>query len=351
MQRVCLEYLPEFQAWGVKKEVIAKLAAKGQVAEIVFPKLEEIEKAKAKYPELKDFNYNPKATAPTAGFLLGQDKADDGTEYYSISNAYAQAMANTGAKIRFLDYENPEKQMVGCHGAVLPGGVFDSPRKFETDPADDLDELLKAGALSFDWRGGASTPGKRYEAYRSVIRHIDKTKKPMLGICAGAQMVAALLGGWHMYGHTANMKWVSSFEAITHKKKGYRHTLYLKSGSPFYQALNLQKDVKQVLMNTRHVACLVPEVEQKTLQLMTKKSPRVELEVFATTKDGVPEILGNLARSILLVQGHPEDYAKVGRDGKPNFYQNIYNWMASQATAYQKQQWRRMAKQLGRAKG
>ena len=269
MQRVYLEYLPEFKSWGIKKEVIAQLKEQGQVAEIVLPKIEDIAKVTDKHPELADFYYSPKASAPTLGFLLGQDKADDGTEYYSISNEYAQAMANTGAKIRFLDYENPDKQMVGCHGAVLPGGAFDSPRKFETDPADNLDELLKAGALSFDWKGGNSTPGKRYEAYRSVIRHIDKTKKPLLGICAGAQMGAALLGGWHMYGHTANMKWVSSFEAITHKKKGYRHTLYLKSGSPLYKALGVKDNVKQVLMNTRHVACLVPEAERPRFFLDT----------------------------------------------------------------------------------
>ena len=359
MQRVCLEYLPAFQAWGVKKEVIAKLAAKGQVAEIVFPKLEEIEKAKAKYPELKDFNYNPKASAPTAGFLLGQDKADDGTEYYSISNAYARAQANTGTKIRFLDYENPAKQIVGCHEAVLPGGVFDSPSDFELDSSHRLLGRLGAAARNLillprhaGKRFSTDKLGKRYTAYRRVLDYVYKTGIPMLGICAGAQMAAAIYGGWFLYGNFKNRGRMTSKPTINHKRKGGRHMLYLKPGSCIYKVLKINANVKQLPTNTRHLTVLATEKEQEKFQKSGMAPPVfVPFEVVATTKDGVPEILINLKRAALLVQSHPEDYAKIGANGKPNVYQNVYNYPAEEAAKYKEREERRMAKQLARAKG
>lgn len=72
--------------------------------------------------------------------------------------------------------------MKKCDGAILPGGAFDNPESFFIDGKD---------------MGGRE--GKRFFAYKSVIQEAFRHHKPMLGICAGAQMIGAVLGNMKMY--------------------------------------------------------------------------------------------------------------------------------------------------------
>ena len=167
VQQLYLQYLPEFDSYGIKKEETIQLNQEGIEAEIFLP---------------KDLQRKTSKQEPTLGFLLGQDKSKNGDEYYTISNSYLQAILNTGSNIRFLDYENPYQQMKKCDGAILPGGAFNNPESFYIDNKVLGDEV-----------------GKRYFAYRSVIGEAYKSKKPLLGVCAGAQMIGALLGNMKMY--------------------------------------------------------------------------------------------------------------------------------------------------------
>ena len=217
MKPVYLEYLSEFDDYGLKKEVVSALSAQGQVLEILLP---------------KNIDYKPKETAPMIGFLLGQNKSASGEEYYSVSKHYLRAILNTGCRVRFLDYENPAQQLKDCHGAVLPGGTFDLPESFYTDNPIEKSESVK-----------------RYLAYQSVCEEAYKARKPLLGICAGAQVIGALMGGMKMYCDLENQV----PNAVQHQiKKGESvclHSLKLVPDTPLFSILGLPPAQESIVMN------------------------------------------------------------------------------------------------------
>ena len=293
---VYLEYLPFFEAYGVKKSLISELSDEGIAAEILLP---------------EDFKKTTTKTAPTIGFLLGQDKADNGEEYYSVSKSYLQAVLNTGINIRFLDYENPYQQMKDCDGAILPGGAFNNPEHFYIDGKTLGDAV-----------------GKRYFAYRAVIAEAYKTKKPMLGICAGAQMIGALLGNMKMY---RDLKTEAPHPAIHKPEKDTDvrvHQIKLLKDTPIFEIMGLNPAQNLITINSRHNQSMVHGV----LQDYVIGTPKVKMKMYAiSASDGIPEIWGNEEAGILCVQGHPED---LTGDIK---MQNIYNYIARKAKKYKMQ--------------
>lgn len=292
-KKIYLQYLPEFDSYGIKKETIAQLSQKDILAEILLP---------------DEQKHTQDMFTPTIGFLLGQDKAENGDEYYTISKNYMQAMINTGAGIQFLDYENPYQQMKNCDGAVLPGGAFNNPENFYIDGKILGDEI-----------------GKRYFAYRSVISEAYKTKKPLLGICAGAQMIGALLGNMKMY---RDLKQEVLHPAI-HKPKEKTdvrvHQIKLLKDTPIFDIMGLSPNQEHITINSRHNQSMVHDV----LQDYAIGTPKVKMDIYAISdSDNIPEIWGNEKAGILCVQGHPEDLIS---DIK---MQNIYNYIARKAKEY-----------------
>lgn len=293
MSTVYLEYLPEFDAYGIKKEVIERLTQQNEVAEILLP---------------EEFNYKPSASAPTVGFLLGWDTSASGDEYYSVGKSYLQAIMNTGAKIRFLDYDNPYKQMQSCHGAILPGGSFNNPENFYID-----------GQVLGD------VVGKRYFAYRSVIAQAHKTKKPLLGICAGAQMIGAILGDMKMYRNVQK----EVLHSAVHKPKQDTdvrvHQIKLIKDTPIFDIMGIEPTNKYITINSRHNQSMV----LGALQDYVSSSPKVKMNIYAISdSDGIPEIWGNEKAGILCIQGHPEDLIE------DNKMQNLYNYIMIKARKY-----------------
>lgn len=295
---LALQYLSEFDAYGIKKETITQLGSKGIVAKILLP--EDLQK--------KDIQKQK----PTIGFLLGEDKSENGEEYYTISKNYLQAILNTHANIRFLDYENPYQQMKECDGAILPGGAFNNPENFYVDGKVLGDEI-----------------GKRYFAYRSIIMAAYKKKKPMLGICAGAQMIGALLGNMKMY---RDLKSEVLHPAI-HKPKEetdvHVHQIRLLKNTPIFDIMGIDQSENHIIINSRHNQSMVQDV----LQDYVIGSPKVKMTIYAISEsDGIPEIWGNEKAGILCVQGHPEDLIS---DAK---MQNIYNYIAHKSKEHKMRQ-------------
>lgn len=293
MVAVYLEYLPEFDAYGISKKVISQLTKQKEVAQIFLS---------------REQDYMPDKSAPTIGFLLGQDKSATGEEYYSISKSYLQAIMNTGAKIRFLDYDNTYKQMQYCDGAILPGGVFNNPEDFYIDGKVYGDEI-----------------GKRYFAYRTVITHAHKKGKPMLGICAGAQMIGSLLGNMKMY---RSLKDEIVHPAI-HKPKEDTdvrvHQIKLIKGTPIFDIMGIPSEENKVIINSRHNQSMVHGV----LQDYVTGTQKVKMDIYAISdSDGIPEIWGNDDAGILCVQGHPEDLVS---DKK---MQRLYDYVVVKAKKY-----------------
>ncbi|MDO4161795.1 MAG: gamma-glutamyl-gamma-aminobutyrate hydrolase family protein [Pseudomonadota bacterium] len=294
---IYLGHIEEFNSYGIKKDIIIQSGQNGNIAKILLPK-------EMQAGCIKD--------APTIGFLLGQDKSENGEDYYTISKSYLQALLNTGVNIRFLDYENPYKQMNDCDAVVLPGGVFNNPESFYID-----------GKILGD------KVGKRYFAYRAVIAEAYKKHKPMLGICAGAQMIGALLGNMKMY---RDLKSEVVHPAI-HKPKAETdvriHQIKLLKGTPIFDIMGIKETNDRIMINSRHSQSMVHSV----LQDYVVGSPKVKMDIYAVSdSDNIPEIWGNKEAGILCIQGHPEDLVS---DVK---MQNLYNYIARKAKEYKTKQ-------------
>lgn len=293
---VYLEYIEEFKSFAISKKEIEELKEAGIVADIRLPRI---------------VTGIQRKEAPTLGFLLGQDTAKNGTEYYSISLNYTQAMLNTGARIRFLDYEFPYEQMKTCDGAVLPGGIFDNPADFF---------MMSKGSIG-------SRVGKRFFAYKSVIEAAHKKKKPMLGICAGAQMIGSILGKMKMYTFLKNEIPHPNKHKPTETGEVCMHDLKLIKGSPIYGIMDIPLTEDRIAINSRHNQAMVHSVVQDYI----KDKPTVKMDIYAISDaDGIPEIWGNGEAGILCVQGHPEDLAVSG----DRHMQNLYNFVARRALEY-----------------
>lgn len=279
-----LVYLAEFECYGIEKSKVADFAQKGKAPEIIIDE----EACKKIVPD-----YHKKAKI---GFLLGEDTAANGTEYYTIGNDYLKSLLTAGADLRFLDYDNVYSQVSQCQGLVLPGGSFNSPQEFYISPSKDK-------------------PSKRSFAYIQAAMAAEAKHKPMLGICGGAQMI----GGMH--GHKMYLSATKETGTdIAHKsKETHAHEIFIKENSPLHKIM--QTDSLTVWVNSRHNESMIEKEFQEYLH-------KTDLEVYAISKkDNIPEAWGNEQKNILCVQWHPENFAVQGNKSM----QNIYDWVVEKS--------------------
>lgn len=277
-QSVTLEYLPQYEAYGISDEKI-NVFEKQNIIPFISLAPQDIE-------QLADASKDNK---PTVAFLMGRDE-----NYYTIDYNYARAILQSGVNIRFLTYSSCAEQMNGIHGLILPGGRFPSPEQFYCD-----------AALN------ASTKYEpRAAAYLNCIAEALKEHLPMLGICAGAQMIGGVLG-MKMY---RNTKQYTNTD-IEHKTKILdAHKVLIKNPSPLYDILQTE----EIETNSRHTESMLPYASDS------------KLTIYARTEDNIPESWGNAEKNILCIQWHPEDFAANGDISM----QRIYNWMAQKALNY-----------------
>lgn len=292
-KKVELHYIKEFDSYGIAKSVLLELYNKNILADIRLP--ENI--------------LNEKENKPLLGVLLGQDMSTDGTDYYTIGNSYIEAVKNTGANICFLDYDNPVAETQNCHGIVLVGGIFDFPKDYFIK-----NENLGKGI------------GKRFLAYKNIIESAYKEHKPMLGICAGAQMLGCVLGNLKMYLYINKEVKSPAKHKPTQKGEVCMHKLKFFDKTPIYEIMGISP-LDEIKINSRHEQAMVPETFRQEKAI-------VKMSLYAVCEaDNVPEIWGNDKESILCVQGHPEDLAAAGDKSM----QNLYDYVAKRATIYKEQ--------------
>ena len=85
-KRVELQYIKEFNNYGIPKSVLLELYKEKVLADIRLP----------------DNILKENKNKPLLGLLLAQDISKDGTDYYTISYSYLEAMKNTGANVLFF---------------------------------------------------------------------------------------------------------------------------------------------------------------------------------------------------------------------------------------------------------
>ena len=282
IKSIQLNYIPEFNAFGIADSEIEKLEK-----ENITPIISLADEA---YDQLECSKPSP--NAPMVAFLLGREK-----DIYTVDWNYAKAIAQSGVNIRFLTYKNNVSQMNNVDGIILPGGSFVSPNEFYADP------LKKTEAQ----------PSSRSYAYITSIMEAEKKGLPMLGICAGAQMI----GGMHGLKMFRNLK-EYTYTNLEHKTKELdAHIVNIREDTPLFKILRKLK----IKTNSRHREAIM------------NKDSISDLKIYATSNDSTPEAWGNEEKNILCIQWHPEDFAAQG----DKTMQNIYNWLADKARIYQHQ--------------
>ena len=281
-QNIFLKYIPEYNAWGISDEAIENITKEG-ITPIISIKEEDYQKLGCPAPQTQ---------APTVAFLMGREKG-----HYTIDFNYAKAIAQSNVNIRFLTYKENISQLDNVDGLILPGGAFDSPNEFYTDPLKKTD----------------NQPGNRSYAYVTSVMEAEKNNIPMLGICAGAQMI----GGMHGLKMYRSIKEYTNSN-LEHKTKNLdAHEITINPNSPLYDIIGQ----KHIITNSRHNEAAM------------NNDKISDLEIYATSHDGTPEAWGSEEKNILCIQWHPEDFAAKGDKSA----QNIYNWLANKAHIYQKQ--------------
>lgn len=267
-----LRFLPKYNNFGIEKVELAYEAAP------VVTLSDEC------YKELG--LKRPPENAPKVAFLMGQDG-----DFNTIDKPYAYALTLAGLNIIAVGYVHCE-QMNGCHALLLPGGAFISPAQYymEGDPAAANDET-----------------SLRAEAYRKCFHQATLTGIPVLGICAGMQMIFCELG----CRMTSNLKDFLG-DKVEHKTTAmHAHEVDVIPGTLLHELTRVRK----LKVNSRHTEGIV---ETNNLVTINALAPDGCPEALEVTEDGA---------NIFGVQWHPEDYVMQG--DKKHFA--IYQWLARKA--------------------
>lgn len=268
-----LVYLKEFDSFGIEDTAVNDIIHNNKTPVLSLP-----ENA---YQQL-DIPA-PTQKAPLIGVLLGRDE-----NAYTIGSDYIKSLAKSNVRIRFLTYDATlEQQMQDIDGLLLPGGVFTSPNEFYSDN-----------------QPQNTVPSLRSNAYMTAIAYAQKKQMPMLGICAGAQMI----------GGTYGLKMLRSIDG--HKSKElHAHKVHINKDSFLYSLFQQET----LMVNSRHSEAMDSSIKNPNLQ------------IYATSEDGIPEAWGNKEKGILCLQWHPENFA--AQDDISAL--KIFNWFAQQASFFQ----------------
>ena len=210
--------------------------------------------------------------AVRVAILLTRDVSDISGKYaYSAPETLVDSIRLSGAEPHFMVYEKIEEQLeeIKPDGILLPGGDFALPKEWcLQDAAHPKNEI-------------------RYQAYLSCLEYAKKNKLPLLGICAGMQV----LGGYH----SAKIIRVENHRGVI---KEYAHGISIKKNSLLYHITGLE----QAQVNSNHSEAV-------------SKDHLGDCVVSAVAKDGTVEALelkNPWVPFVLGIQSHPEYFVKSG---------------------------------------
>lgn len=210
--------------------------------------------------------------APKIAVLLTRDKHPDREKTdYSMPLSIVEAITLSGGCPCFMIYENVEDQLniIKPDGIFLPGGDFALPEEWlEGSPAHAKNQL-------------------RAEAYLSCLDYAQKHKLPLLGVCAGEQMLAGFCG--------CKITKVENHRGIV---KEFAHDINLTKESLLHKITGLN----QAQVNSNHSEA----VSLKNLG---------DVIVSATSDDGVVEAIepkNPWNPFVVGIQSHPEYFVKTG---------------------------------------
>ncbi len=277
-----IDYLPQFKGFGIADADFDQLIKKELPVLMLEP---------------KDFGIASGEKPAVIGVLLGRDE-----DNYCLSEDYVHALINAGARILFLDYRCHLLQLSFCDGLLLPGGSFATPEWYYSDAKNNYGDY----------------PSDRANAYAECFWYAHKAGIPILGICAGMQVIAAE-SGLKLFRSSAYFD-----SELKHKTDEFpAHHIDVVANTAFSE---LMDNSQQIAVNSRHNEFVAPINVQREL-LNLKENQKLPLEIYACATDGIPEAIGDMENGILGVQWHPENMAAQGNE----IQQRIFDWLVIEA--------------------
>ena len=228
---------------------------------------------------------------PTIGIVLDYETKDESQggysnhPWYALRTHYSNSVANNNGVPILIPYQ---EDLVGhyvdlCDGFIFPGGEYDiNPAFYGKDP--DPKSLLSTD--------------RRTNFEIKLMRKVLEADKPMLGICAGEQLLNIILGGT-LYQDIGSSDIQTD---INHKPGGNtsleRHYIDIEKDSLLYSIVGKER----YKVNTHH---------HQAVHDLGK-----DLRVSAVAPDGVIEAIEHTEQKFCLgVEWHPE-YEKNEDDSK-----------------------------------
>ena len=185
-----------------------------------------------------------------------------------MKSKYARSLRQTGANVRWIPLDGSKSSIASlleCDGLLLPGGPDIEPCRYSQQ---------KSGLC------GKTNP-RRDEAEWKILAAFLPTKKPVLCICRGLQMLNVFLGGTlhqHIPGH-------SDFKS---RGRGF-HEVTIIPGSRLAQIIGTPK----MFVNSLHHQAI--------------DSTGEKLAICAISQDGIAEAVVHTEHPFCIgVQWHPE---------------------------------------------
>ena len=208
---------------------------------------------------------------PLVAVILGLEGKD-----YAIDKNYVEALLLAGADLTFIHYDDVDTQLeaLSPDAFLLPGGCFDSPSDFYQKP-----ELLP----------NTHQISPRSLTYIYAIDYANERQVPMLGICAGFQMLAGMSGA-KMYVSLKD----EVCNVLPHKepKDKIAHSVALQPNSLLHQISGAQ----ELNVNSVHSEGVINDTAELE-----------GLHIVGVSADNVVEAVeGNGSHFVVGVQWHPE---------------------------------------------
>lgn len=185
---------------------------------------------------------------------------------------YVCSLWRSGARVRWINPENTEanrRALLECDGLLMPGGVDIEPARYGQETSKDCGKIDLARDAAEWWMLEAFLP----------------TRKPVLGICRGIQMLNVFCGGTlhqHIPGH-------SDFKS----RASGCHMVQIRPHTMLAQLLQTER----ITVNSLHHQVV--------------DSPGNGLEVCAVSEDGFVEAVSHRDHPFCLgVQWHPEHMSR-----------------------------------------